>query len=355
MVEPTFVIGDPFKKSIWSIETNEFMPLATIVNPLEKIGSLIIPMLKSNIKNSLIQRVMVCFCDKLEIIEEFIIEKCKISSLKRMSFKGKTCLCIGWYNIKHITGDILLVNEYSSKKKANISWSDVNNGSWLKILIKTPNFKFMEDHYDTIYLFFMKTVKNIVSFQNEVCTQLCKFSDVMKLEIIGWNCFKCRFFDIRVPFILKKMGNLTVNGNSIFVYLTLIEAHEAISAQLYTKISQIDKFSVTSCDSSSVYFELLNQINDYESPQDEWKKYMQLKHRRLSTLPFTICNIPSENVISLNKIISGEEKRVTLMIRNIPNVLNHLQLKEFVDFTSFGDYDFICMIFYFFILILGNY
>lgn len=73
----------------------------------------------------------------------------------------------------------------------------------------------------------------------------------------------------------------------------------------------------------------------------EWRKYTQLKHRRLAAQPFAMITVPQENTIDIERIISGEEKRVTVMIRNIPNKVTHNELKEFIDVTSWGDYEFL--------------
>lgn len=49
---------------------------------------------------------------------------------------------------------------------------------------------------------------------------------------------------------------------------------------------------------------------------------------------------PNHNVVDLDKIRRGVDVRTTIMLRNIPNKIDQVQLKEIIDQTSFGKYDF---------------
>jgi len=51
--------------------------------------------------------------------------------------------------------------------------------------------------------------------------------------------------------------------------------------------------------------------------------------------------IPNKNIIDLDLIVKGEDKRTTIMIRNIPNKVQQGTLKEWLDKTSEKDFDFL--------------
>lgn len=50
---------------------------------------------------------------------------------------------------------------------------------------------------------------------------------------------------------------------------------------------------------------------------------------------------PSKNAINLEKIAMGQDTRTTIMLRNIPNKVDQATLKDFIDETSRGMYNFL--------------
>ncbi|KUJ19791.1 uncharacterized protein LY89DRAFT_579705 [Mollisia scopiformis] len=48
----------------------------------------------------------------------------------------------------------------------------------------------------------------------------------------------------------------------------------------------------------------------------------------------------SENIVTIERIYNGSDVRTTIMVRNIPNKMNQMELKAFLDQTSRGKYDF---------------
>jgi len=75
----------------------------------------------------------------------------------------------------------------------------------------------------------------------------------------------------------------------------------------------------------------LNSHNQNESVDDPAESSL-LTHQNA---------IPNQNIIDLDLIVKGEDTRTTIMIRNIPNKVQHSTLKEWLDKTSEKDYDFL--------------
>ncbi|GME85432.1 unnamed protein product [Ambrosiozyma monospora] len=161
------------------------------------------------------------------------------------------------------------------------------------------------------------------------------------------SVYKCTFYDIRAAFEAKKVSNITIKDSKFVIYATLIEVYEQLNVKrsnglnrslslqtdvrsrrmsiwLNTPESLIEPSSVNTCANNI----LMN------ATQDEWRKYQQLKHRRLASLPFGTPSIPEENKIVIENIENGIDNRKTLMIRNIPNKIKHQELEDFVNVTN---------------------
>lgn len=51
--------------------------------------------------------------------------------------------------------------------------------------------------------------------------------------------------------------------------------------------------------------------------------------------------VPGKNIIDLDRIVRGLDTRTTVMLRNIPNKVDQQTLKEYIDETSRGLYNFL--------------
>ncbi|KAK9468962.1 RNA recognition motif 2-domain-containing protein [Lipomyces arxii] len=56
---------------------------------------------------------------------------------------------------------------------------------------------------------------------------------------------------------------------------------------------------------------------------------------------YTNATVPKNNVVDLERIARGLDTRTTLMLRNIPNKVDQQMLKEYIDVTNRGTYDFL--------------
>ncbi|KAK7205948.1 RNA recognition motif 2-domain-containing protein [Myxozyma melibiosi] len=56
---------------------------------------------------------------------------------------------------------------------------------------------------------------------------------------------------------------------------------------------------------------------------------------------YTNATVPKNNVVDLERIARGLDTRTTLMLRNIPNKVDQRMLKDYIDVTNRGTYDFL--------------
>lgn len=235
-------------------------------------------------------------------------------------------MAIGWYDLRHIPIQLEYLNKIiMSMNLYGISFSYIADDNLLHQVTNNNKLNFFVDTFDIVYLYVHCQLYhfNLVEFQKDMLFQLSKFGAVYNTELINSNfiCFKCRFYNIRTSFVMRKSHKIKIFNYKVNVFQTISEVEEYNSQYGINK----DLSSALTISSS------------------EWKKHQVLKHRRLGSIPFSTHSIKNENKIDLSKILVGEDNRVTLMIKNIPNKVQHESLKRCINQISFGDFDFLCM------------
>lgn len=270
-------------------------------------------------------RVLIVTCSDINFLEQFICSNLNLIDLTFQKIKvnsNKNILVIGWYDLRHIPW---YVNRIKDTNFMNLSFNYITDDLTYNSIFKNSKFNLFDDLFDTIYLCaidYINYVEN-TNFQNSVINELSKFGSIYYINLlnVSFACYKCRFYNIRTPFVVKQTNKLKINGYDVIIFHTLIELNFHINKKLSKEL--ID-------------------LTGLEIPSSEWKKYHILRHRRLGSFPFSNYKILDENKIDLCKIVSGQDQRVTLMIKNIPNKVNHHDLKNVIDNVSFGEYQFLC-------------
>lgn len=292
----------------------------------------------SSVRLTKISRVLIVTCSNVEALK--LIIQCSFDPaaivIQKLSIHNVgNVLVLGWYDIRHISLHLdFLQKIIPSYNISNFSFSHIAEDSKLSQIVCMPKLNYFEDIYDTIYLYVHSQHQNDYDpfeFQNDIYFQLSKFGALYEISVIneGFVCYKCKFYNIRTPFLIRKLHTIKIRDLKTMIFQTLIETNE------YVTLNMNRRADWKSCQNIMPHYDILGE---------EWKKYQFLKHRRLGSIPFNNNEIKNENKINIAKILSGEDKRVTLMIKNIPNKVKHEELKDFIDATNFGDYQFLCMI-----------
>ena len=285
-----------------------------------------------------ISRVLIVTCSNVEALKLIIqcsFDPAALVIQKLLIDNVGNVLILGWYDIRHISIHLEFLQKIiPSYNISNLSFSHIAEDSKLSQIVCMPKLNYFEDIYDTIYLYVHSQHQDYYDafeFQNDIFFQLSKFGALYEISVIneGFICYKCKFYNIRTPFLIRKLHTIKIRDFKAMIFQTLIETKEYVTLHMNRKADW------KSCQKIVPHYEMLG---------DEWKKYQFLKHRRLGSIPFNNNEIKNENKINIAKILSGEDKRVTLMIKNIPNKVKHEELKDFIDATNFGDYQFLCMI-----------
>ncbi|GMG55828.1 unnamed protein product [Ambrosiozyma monospora] len=308
--------------------------------------------LNSNIlKNGpIISRVVLFECADLDSLAETIKNfpnNSEISSYKIVRLLGTPLMVVGWFDTRKIALHIQqLMLMFLSTTGMALAYKTIDDENTLNLIISEPEFKFLENSYATIYIYHNILSGFELSFEQDCYMHLSKFGCLNEFHQLdnSPSVYKCTFYDIRAAFEAKKVSNITVKDSKFVIYATLIEVYEQMNVKrsnglnrslslqtdvrsrrmsiwLNTPESFIEPSSVNTCANNI----LMN------ATQDEWRKYQQLKHRRLASLPFGTPSIPEENKIVIENIETGIDNRKTLMIRNIPNKIKHQELEEFVN------------------------
>lgn len=282
---------------------------------------------------SKISRILILKCSNIDLLTQLLASHFHPSNLVYETFfnvNKQNFVAIGLYDLRDVKRYTAFLKELTfSNQLWNTELNYIEDEYIKDVVLLSKNFKFLENIYDTLYLLF--EYQNIIDIncidfqklQNEVYIQLLNFGALYQISHFPNKicCFRCRFYNVKVPLQLKKLQFLRVANSKAIICHTIIDVHKTSNAISHNHQSLIK------CEISEA----------------EWRKYQFLKHRRLGSLFSVNKKIPTENQIKIEDILSGRDNRVTLMIRNIPNKIKHENLKKFIDVTSFGDYNFLCM------------
>lgn len=264
-------------------------------------------------------------CSNPNLLEQFIYSNFNLTDLTFQKINvnnNKNVFVIGWYDLRHIP---LYLNFFKKDNFLNLSFNYITDDFTYNYIFNNHKFNLFDDLFDTIYLYFPNDIIHFqnINFQNSVINELSKFGAVYKIDLLDFSfiCYQCRFYNIRTPFVVKQANRMKINGYNVIIFHTLIELQYHINKKPPKEL--ID-------------------LTSLRYPPSEWRKYHILKHRRLGSIPFSNYKILNENKIDLCKIVSSDDQRVTLMIKNIPNKVTHTELKNVIDVSSFGEYQFLC-------------
>ncbi|VEU24070.1 DEKNAAC105146 [Brettanomyces naardenensis] len=189
----------------------------------------------------------------------------------------------------------------------------------------------MDDCYDTFYISFKLSDVYGGSFLEDLFLQVSSFGSLYEFSPLPGilNAYSCRYCNIRTAFEVRRLSEFQVGPSSVTISGSLIELHER-------------SFECPILDINGEPIDLSDPSCRIDLNAQEWNKYQQLKHRRLASIPFSLCGVPERNRVVIERIQTGEDLRTTMMIRNIPNKVTFDELKKVIDETSKGEYDFLC-------------
>jgi hypothetical protein len=282
-------------------------------------------------------RIMIAKCSNATKLVNIIQNNFKHSDLTVEKLNSPersiTFVIIGWFDLRDVGPQSeYLKNLLLKHLLIDVPIKPLSSNAPISVLTQietSAKLKVLSDCFDTIYLYFRNcklTEFNISFYQQETYTQLLKFGTVYKMNFLDqFNSFECKFYNIKTCFIIKKLEKISVNNCKAHICQTLVEVQEKMSNHPNNSLLH----------SGFMYH--------YKFSQEEWKKHHWLQYRRLGSLTFdnNIKTTRNENRIHIDKIITGEDTRVTLMIKNIPDRVKHNDLKEIIDESSFGNYNFL--------------
>lgn len=287
-----------------------------------------------SIPTAKIARIVVATCSNLDFLINIVqstINPADITMQRMILNEIKEVLVFGWYDLRHIPAHLeYLQNVGTTYQIFDLSFSYITDDITLNQITTIYKFNFFENVFDVLYLC-MQVPDNVLidhaTFQNDIFSYLLKFGTPYEIKLIDQKraCYKCRFYNIRTPFLIKNLNKIKINNCKVNIFQTLIELNDFLK-----EMTPVDANTLNSW---------ISTIEDFNL---ERKKYQFLKHRRLGSIPFKNNEIKNENRIDISRILSGKDERVTLLIKNIPNKVRHDDLKQLVDQTSFGEYDFLC-------------
>lgn len=190
---------------------------------------------------------------------------------------------------------------------------------WLSLI---PKLMIFTGNHQTIYF-----VGNDLKSTNLNEIQLTRFTEGMtkigcieKIEFIQESsCFKCTFENIKTALTLCKIKYLTISEIQYQVFSNLSEINQTVTWNTNTVIPN-----------NSTIVNVFNKNNSFNMPYNSI-----VSNKEVSNV------LQLDNNINISDIKSGQDERLSLMIRNIPNRMTHNELENYIHATSYGKYDFL--------------
>ena len=287
---------------------------------------------KETMKSCKISRVVLISCSDIQLLKETVFN-CTESNdfiIREYVIGGKKVLFVGWYNISNVEPQINIIRKVAFKHQlTDIKFDCIETDKLYQIVTSFSNFKILDNVFDTVFIHVVPNVKLNFSLQELNRLILTNFSNYGKIHNFKQiddlpMCFRARFSNIRNAFIVSKIKIVQIFKIKIFTFHSIIELAD------YLKTIKINNFNESTLKSTSVA---------------EMTKYSWLVNRHLdlnqheTKINFQKSN---DNEIDTTKITLNLDKRVTIMIKNIPNKMTHKNLEDFVDYSSYGTYEFLC-------------
>ena len=284
------------------------------------------------------KRVILVHCDNGPALESAIAQLSiytTIATARQFNFDLHVFYAVAWYDFRTIKEDLdklkVLYLQLVQNPLSYFQYSSITDPAQWAVISTSHFFKFIQDGYDIFYVSFDLSQVNGSTFLQDLIGQVSMFCSLYLFEPLQGtlNVYKCRFHDIRKSFLIRRLNRFEVGTSVITVSGTLVE--------LYEKACQCPILSLT-----GQPVNLSSPDTSINIDRQEWSRYQNLKHRRLASMPFRTYSIPEQNVVDISRIQSGQDKRTTLLIRNIPNRVNFRDLKDALDVVIKGEYDFLC-------------
>ncbi|KAH3663769.1 hypothetical protein OGAPHI_005172 [Ogataea philodendri] len=284
-------------------------------------------------------RIVLFRCSRIATLSAIIRDWSNLKDVlayRPLDLKNETVLAVGWLDdrkvpfqtrqlqtlFKHVTGEMLQPFFITDKQT-------------LHAVLAHYEFRFLANEYADVYVA-CETAELSVQFCSSLLAYLSKFGSIDNFEMAAHppQVIKCCFHDVRSAFDARKACDSFVGKVRVRVKGSLEEA-----CKLPGPASPVLEPGLQVVNWMTGDFQRREQTT-FDLDTDE-KKYHHLKHRRLASSTAGPSFVPSENKIDIAKIRSGQDQRTTLMIRNVPNKINHNELKEYIDLTSKNLYDFL--------------
>ncbi|ESW95937.1 hypothetical protein KL918_003497 [Ogataea parapolymorpha] len=285
-------------------------------------------------------RIVLFRCHRLAVLSAVLRDFQDLRDIlayKPLAIRNETVLAVGWFEAQkmpeHIRQLQLLFGNVTAEA---LEPCFITDPTTLAAVVSHHEFRYLEDSYATVYVLCDgEIIMN--RFRDQLAKYLGKFGVITSFETIPHlrNTFRCTFDDIRASFKARAVPKFYIDNASIYVRPSLEELSEKPAVRDIKSQPNLQVINWMTGDIKYAQTELTEQNND------EWKKCQHLKSRRPLSGSFGTSYVPHENQIDITRIRLGQDPRKTIMIRNVPNKINHNELKEFIDLTSKNLYDFL--------------
>ncbi|KAG7823619.1 hypothetical protein KL909_003016 [Ogataea angusta] len=285
-------------------------------------------------------RIVLFRCRRLAVLSAVLRDfqdLCDILAYKPLALQNETVLAVGWFEAQKVPEHLRQLQQlFGNAAAETLEPCFITDPTTLANVISNHEFKYLEDSYATVYVSCDQEV-DVNRFRDQLAGYLGKFGAIISFETVAHlkNTFKCTFDDIRASFKARAVPQSYISNTLIHMRPSLQELCEKPAIRDTKSQPNLQVINWMTGDIKRMESEHTEQSND------EWRKSQHLKTRRPLSGSLRTNYVPHENQIDITRIRLGQDPRRTIMIRNVPNKVNHNELKEFIDLTSKDLYDFL--------------
>ncbi|KAG7753475.1 hypothetical protein KL911_002868 [Ogataea haglerorum] len=285
-------------------------------------------------------RIVLYRCHRLAVLSAILRDfqdLCDILAYKPLTIQNEMVLAVGWFEAQKMPEHNRQLQQlFGNVTAETLEPCFITEQTTLATVLSNHEFRFLEDSYATVYVL-CGGETSMKGFGEQLVEYLSKFGAIMSFKTVPHSkyAFQCTFDDIRASFKARAVPRSYLNNISVYVRRSLEELYEKPATRDTKSQPNLQVINWMTGDIKSIGTEHTKQNND------EWKKDQHLTTCRPFPGSLGTSYVPQENQIDITKIRLGQDPRKTIMIRNVPNKINHNELKEFIDLTSKNLYDFL--------------
>ncbi|TID28044.1 hypothetical protein CANINC_002725 [Pichia inconspicua] len=233
--------------------------------------------------------------------------------ITKHNYEGKVHIIINWYDSDSTKQDFVLLQKmFGTSKIVSELFFVTKFHPIYQSLCGIPSLQIFLNNFETVYLFSTSFKVDSPALRTPITKLIQKFGKLNSIHFdASLNCYKCTLTNIKSAFTICKFHHYNTRNFEFYACHTPTEVKS-----LRSKL-------------------LLHFLEGNSKKQTQLPNNNKLETLDLESIPLTM---EEKCSINIRRIHAGEDKRLTIMIKNIPRNMKYQKLSQLIDIISRGRY-----------------